>query len=153
MSPHCLSAPLCGSFEFQTCSINDLDLSEYFRQFKREGNFSYVEFEIKNRHFTNRSLIRYEYQQNKIMKDRSSRLVQVLGTWQVSTLDDRGRWWPVVVTSWYCGYKPFSALYTRIRVPTPTGKFWNLYWKISTTCKVQENEIGPVMQMAVFVYK
>ena len=30
-----------------------------------------------------------------------------------------------------------------VRVPTPPGKSWNFYWKISRTWKVLENDIGP----------
>jgi len=29
------------------------------------------------------------------------------------------------------------------RVSTPPGKSWNLYWKISRTWKVLENDFGP----------
>jgi len=47
----------------------------------------------------------------KMVKDQSTRLVRVLETSHVATLDDQSRRWPVVVVNWqtsatYCGDRP-----------------------------------------------
>jgi len=91
------------------------------------------------------------------VNERSPRLVRVLGTSHMATLDDRSRRRPAVEVSWqssakYCGDRPFIALYTRTASLNSMRCHTGSQWSCLKTGVMSSQCLLPVTRRAVAFY-